>query len=474
MTVDTAHLLGSSASSAINDGANSHAHSVQFYTQDDYLLDELGRFVGSFLGAGDAAIVIATPSHHTGLVQRLEQHGFDVDLAISQGRYVALDAADTLSLFMIDGQIDPERCMEVLDAIILAARAAVPGDHRRVAAFGEMVALLWAEGNSEAALELEEIWNKLATLHPLQLRCAYPLALFPGSADGSTVKQICSAHSYVIPAEDYTAIRTEEERLTAIAILQQKAQALETEIEGHRQARGELERAIFARDAFLSVAAHELKTPITGLRGYAQLLLRDLRAERDIAPGRLEAALRSIDLQTGKLAHLISRLLDSSQIEAGKLRIEPEITDIASIVRAVLAQQDSADHSFIYEGPDHIEAQVDPLRFEQVITNLINNAIKFSPQGGIITARLEQHPGEGTRLSVIDHGVGIPPDHREAVFDRFYQAHSDYDRHLAGMGLGLHIAREIVHLHGGSIRIEQPDHRGSCFVVTLPPSADDS
>lgn len=223
----------------------------------------------------------------------------------------------------------------------------------------------------------------------------------------------------MIPTEGYTTLRTEEERLMAIALLQQKAQALETEIEEHKQARHALQRAIEARDAFLSVAAHELKTPITSLRGFAQLLLRDIKAKRDIAPQHLDAALSSIELQTGKLTRLISRLLDTAQIEAGKLRIEPETTDIASIVRSLLAQQGSIDHTFVYDGPEHLEVLVDPIRFEQVITNLLNNAIKFSPHGGTVTVRLDQHPREGIRLSVTDHGLGIPPDRREAAFDRF-------------------------------------------------------
>ena len=108
-------------------------------------------------------------------------------------------------------------------------------------------------------------------------------------------------------------------------------------IEQHRQARHELQQAVEARDAFLSVAAHELKTPITSLRGFAQLLLRDIKANRDIAPQRLDSALSAIEIQTGKLTRLIAHLLDTAQIEAGKLRIEVEPIDIAYIVRSVFS-----------------------------------------------------------------------------------------------------------------------------------------
>jgi signal transduction histidine kinase len=232
----------------------------------------------------------------------------------------------------------------------------------------------------------------------------------------------------------------------------------------------ELREAVATRDVFLSIAAHELKTPVTSLRGFVQLLLRNARRKREIAPERLESALDAIELQTGKLNQLVVRLLDTAQIEAGKLRIEPVRTDLVALVHVALAQQlGAATHTFVVVGPEQLEAAVDPVRFEQVITNLLDNAVKFSPQGSIVTVGLEHGDDGGIRLSVTDQGVGIPPDRREDVFDCFCQAHSA--GHLSGMGLGLHITREIVELHGGCVWIEEPEHRGSRFVVALPPSA---
>ena len=115
------------------------------------------------------------------------------------------------------------------------------------------------------------------------------------------------------------------------------------------------------------------------------------------------------------------------------------------------------------------EATVDPLRFEQVITNLLDNAVKFSPDGGRVTVGLGYDDDGGIRLSVTDEGVGIPPEQREAVFERFHQAHGA--QHLSGLGLGLYITREIATLHGGCVWIEQPAHRGTRVVVALPPAA---
>ena len=476
MHTSTVSPAAPSAPPAAPDPVDTHEHAVQFYGDEAFLLDELSRFIGSALTAGDAAIVVATQPHRDGLAHRLQAHGLDIAHAAAQGRYVALDAEETLSKFTLDGQPDPTTFTHLIGGIIAGAASTVQTERPRVAAFGEMVALLWADGKPDLAIQVEELWNGLARTHSFDLLCAYPMSLFPQSGDGEALGRICETHSRVVPAESYTSIAGDDERHRVITLLQQKAQALESEIEERkrieqalRERNRELREAVAARDEFLSVAAHELKTPITSLRGYAQLLLRDIARNRKVSPERLATALDTLELQTGKLNQLIARLLDTAQIEAGKLRIDPANTDLAALVRSTLAeQQPSTAHSFVYEGPDHLAACIDPVRFEQVITNLLHNAVKFSPEGGPIVVHLAQATDGGVQLSVTDPGVGIPPHQREAVFERFHQAHSD--AHLSGMGLGLYITREIVALHGGHVRIEEPGHPGSRFVVTLPPT----
>ena len=206
------------------------AHSVQFYGEDAALLDDLSRFIGAALGAGDAAVVIATEAHRAALNKQLRTLGLDVPRATAEGRYVALDAADTLSKFVVNGQLQADRFRDIIGSVLTSVRASCSGKNPRIAAFGEMVALLWADGKAEQAVQLEQFWNDLSHTHSFHLRCAYPISGFDKSGDADPFRQICSEHSHVAPTEGYTSLPTDADRLRTISELQQKALALETEI----------------------------------------------------------------------------------------------------------------------------------------------------------------------------------------------------------------------------------------------------
>ena len=206
------------------------AHTVQFYGRDAMLLDGLSGFIGAALGAGDAAIVIATEGHRQGLNDRLTARGLDVRLAEVEGRFVVLDASDTLAEFTVNGALVPNLFREKIAAILERATEACVSDSPRVAAFGEMVTLLWAQGKAEQAVQLESFWNDLAKTHSFHLRCAYPIRGFDQAAHVGSFQLICAEHSHVLPAESYTSLASEQERVRAISEWQQKALALETEV----------------------------------------------------------------------------------------------------------------------------------------------------------------------------------------------------------------------------------------------------
>ncbi len=255
-----------------------------------------------------------------------------------------------------------------------------------------------------------------------------------------------------------------DEQDYALALGAQCAQALERSL-----LYGKAQQAISARDEFLSVAAHELKTPLTSLQATAELWLRRVDREAPLEPARVRHAFQMVAQQSRRLARFVELLLDASRLETGKFTLAPEQVDLARIVcGSVVAAAEATPHQrFVLDAPSALEAEVDPLRFEQVAGNLLANASKYSPPGTIIEVVLKEGT-ETVELSVRDHGPGIPPEHREGIFGRYHQAHAH--SHQSGLGLGLYICREIVEQHGGSMRAEFPDDGGSRFQVVLPRS----
>jgi PAS domain S-box-containing protein len=211
---------------------------VQFYSDDSFLLEELRHVISTALTGGSSAVILATTSHNDSLAHRLKRDGLDLTKIATEGRYQALDGTEVLSQFMVDGRPDPARFAEIIGGVIARAAAASHDENRRVVAFGEMVALLWAEGRAEAAIELEKLWNDLAKSYSFSLRCAYPMQGFCREEHAESLLRICAEHSGVVPDEGYTELTSEDERLRNVVRLQQRAQALQSEIDWrHREER---------------------------------------------------------------------------------------------------------------------------------------------------------------------------------------------------------------------------------------------
>jgi signal transduction histidine kinase len=230
----------------------------------------------------------------------------------------------------------------------------------------------------------------------------------------------------------------------------------------------EAEAALRERDEFLSVAAHELKTPVTSLRGLAQLLRRFRRRGDDSDWGRVGEIASQIDRQSVRLTNLVNQLLDLSRVESGKLTVDRHPLDVASVVEEVVAtfRTMHPGRDFVLSVVDRPTIAGDALRLEQVLTNLLDNAVKFSPKEAPIEVMVAQNGAATARVAVRDHGPGIPPEARERIFERFYQM-DDGSWH-GGLGLGLYISRQIVELHGGSIRVDGSTAEGAAIAVVLP------
>lgn len=240
------------------------------------------------------------------------------------------------------------------------------------------------------------------------------------------------------------------------------------------------------KDEFVSVVSHELRTPLTNIKGYTQHLVRRLeRRIRKIHEAQQAQNTSMIDLpesvdlhnmlivqsQTDRLERLVNDLLDRSRVQWGQLTLEYKSFYLADVLaECIRSVQASAEQHTLYldiQVPDtHVVA--DKSRVEQVIGNLLDNAVKYSPQGGQVTVRLQEQQNNYL-ISIIDQGIGVNPEHYEHIFERFYRVSNATTRQYSGVGLGLYVAKAIVNKHGGNIWLaENKGIGGTIFYVTLP------
>jgi signal transduction histidine kinase len=235
------------------------------------------------------------------------------------------------------------------------------------------------------------------------------------------------------------------------------------------------------RNQFLSIASHELKTPLTAIYGILQLQARMMKAEKSPShlsdPDRYEHFLKISMRQVERLNELIDGLLDVSRIQNGRFAIEPIETQVSRVLQdcihsrlQVISQE--AGVSLQIEAPQSLIAWVDPVRLEELITNLVMNAIRFSPEGGVVWITLRQEEG-GFRLTVRDQGPSVPEEDRDRIFQPFERAQRT--SRLGGLGLGLFISRQIAQLHGGSVNLtESVPGKGNVFEAYFPTRAPQS
>jgi signal transduction histidine kinase len=442
-------------------------HFVQFYDADDVLTDAVSEFALGALGAGNAAVVVATAAHREDIARRIEATGVSLGTARACGRYLDVDAVETLSSFMENGDPVANRFRAVIWHLL--GQAARGG--RQVRIFGEMVAVLASDANHSGALRLERLWNESLKQKSFTLFCAYPMASVNGADCSEMLGEVCAEHTRVIPAESYTSLPTTNDRLRAVVRWEQKARSLEAALAAERASRPEAEAALRVRDQFLSTASHELRTPLTTLSGHAQMMLRQIRRTGTLDPERAVRAAEVIKQQSDRLSFLIGQFLDISRIRAGKLSVRPIPTDLVALVREASSSITMQPGAIHVSAPPSLQATVDPVRIEQVLINLLDNAVRYSPEGSPIEVVVCGDESGMAEIAVRDHGPGIAIENRDRLFEPFSDGHAT--AHEGGMGLGLYVSRQIVEMHGGSIHADFPPDSGARFVVRLRSENDD-
>lgn len=286
---------------------------------------------------------IATPPHRDAILGRMRDATLPVDRALRSGRLTVLDAFEILSAFMREGRPDPTRFRDTPGPVLADAR--LRSARTTVRAFGEMVDLLWSEGNADGALQLEHLWNDLADTHGFSLLCAYSMRNFSRESHALVLQSICAHHAHVIPTESYTQAN-DGARMVEIALLQQRALALESEIEHRKE------------------------------------LIIDLLNFSRVDAGRVDYELKSLPLAplVDEVVALLSPLLESRQL-----------TRAASVDT----------------GAGALVVRVDPGKVHQILVNLLTNAIKFTLVGGRITIACET-TDDAIAIHVRDTAIGDP------------------------------------------------------------------
>ena len=235
--------------------------------------------------------------------------------------------------------------------------------------------------------------------------------------------------------------------------------------EQQRRAVGELERLNRAKSDFVSIVSHEFRTPLTGIQGFSEMM-----SEEELTPEEMREYAGDINKDARRLNRMINEMLDLDKMESGRMQLHREPVDVNAVVTetADRIRPNAPSHPIrLTLDPAVGDIQGDRDKLTQVMTNLMNNAVKYSPSGGeiVVATRAE---GDAVHVLVRDHGMGIPKEALGSIFERYGRVESPATRHIQGTGLGLPIVRQIVQLHGGTVWAESTVGEGSVFHVNLP------
>ena len=450
------------------------SHAVCFYDSDAGLSDRVGDFLGAGLRAGESAVVIATEPHLGLFAQRMKERHHDVGAARAAGRFVALNASELLGK-VTAGSTSPDGALlkRMADDLFDSLPHRGAGD-KRPRIYGEMVNLLWRDGNSRAALRLEELWNDLGKARPFDLLCGYATDhLFADPGAAPAVIDICNRHTDVVApsrsGDDPTRLLVAE--IANRQAMERALRACTRELRRSEQLQqASAEEASRVRHEFLSLVSHELKTPLT-------VLQMQLHAWRNSAEGDLDhraTQLRRATQSSERLTDLIESLMDISNIATAGLVLTPNLFDLGeSLARLVDELRPAAERvgcALSLRAGDPLLGRWDQMRVEQAVMNLVSNAVKHGA-GKPIDVAFHRHGNEAF-IDVRDHGAGVPEAELSRIFGRFERASSA--RNYGGLGLGLYLVQEIARGHGGSVSArnlvdeESGNVSGACFRLRLP------
>jgi signal transduction histidine kinase len=483
---------------------------VLSYCQDDGALTvSAAGFLADGIASGEPVMVFATPARREAMCECLRERGLDVDYLERESRLTLLDARATLATFMVGDLPDAHKFSHSVGAAV--ERLCTANHGSPVRAFGEMVSLLWLDGNTRAAIRLEELWGELTGAQPLLLLSSDVGGEFltvTGSAERAAhfLEQIRSVDDDAVEpvaesddrpdralVERTAKLERElEERkvlearlreaLVARKVIEEELQRASVErerlLQREREARAEAEAANRAKAEFLSVMSHELRTPLNAIGGHVQLIELELHgpvtaAQRD--------ALGRIARSQHHLLMLVNDVLNLARLEAGQMDFVAEELDLSAVVKDVVDGFEPLMRrgGLTYElklppaNAPPLIAAVDGEKVRQILLNLLTNAVKFTRSGGELTISVAESSVKRDALvvTVRDTGLGIAAVRLRRVFEPFGQEPQGTVRHLDGTGLSLAISRDLARGMGGELTAESVPGEGSTFTLEVPRSA---
>jgi len=451
-----------------------HAHCVQFYENESVLLDAVMSTFAAVLAAGGAAIAIATKAHHEALSQRPAIWDRPLAAAARQGRYIALDAEETLAACMVDGWPHEERFKTLIGTAIARAVSATGKKKPRIAAFGDMVALLCADGNPDAAIRMEQLWNDLIASNSFTLLCGYPMAGFEKESQDRQFQLICAEHARVIPAESYTALLSAESRRRTISLLQQKAarlDALTIENENLTRKLNSAQAALLeaeklaAAGRLASSVAHEINNPLEAVANFIYLA----RTNEEI-PEQVRRQLEIADREIWRVAQIAQQTLGfyRNSSEAAWVDVNEVLEGVLTIYERKMRAKQLNVYRRLGRG---LRVRAHHGELKQVLSNLIVNAIDASTGSGGIWVRTanardwRNGGASGVRIVIADNGYGIDAETGSHMFEPFFTTKPEM-----GTGIGLWVTKSLIEKQDGYIRFRsrKGEKPGTVMSVFLP------
>jgi len=473
--------------------ATNRHHAVQFYEDGEFLFETVSRFLVAGLEANESLLVIATPEHRDGILRHLAP--FEIERAIASGQVILCDANEMLGKFMVGDTPDPDLFHDALARVMSELKSGNRA-RKRVRAFGEMVDVLWRQGNGEGALQLEALWSQAQAEYSLSLLCAYLMGDFYKEVDSARFVEVCGRHTHVMPTETFSRIQDPEHRLREISLLQQRARSLENEIEQREQVENALRDALRERarveeelrtsldrekeararaeasdafkEVFIGILGHDLRNPLNTVLTTARLMI--LRHE--LPPESVKRLERVVASGT-RMERMIEQLLDlaRARLADGIPITRGEEKDLTSLVLKVVSEVRlmNPNHMIVVSGTS-CTGRVDEDRFEQVVSQLVRNAVTHGDSSMPIDVELTESSDE-ILLRVHNYGRPIDPALMPILFDPFKRGARPDASTSKGLGLGLYISERIVSAHGGAIDVASSEEEGTEFVARFKKAA---